>query len=246
MLNVRLWSLVLATGALIASASPSQAQNPNFRINPNLAFNQAAYNANVFGIANTTPILGNPLLNTNPYLSGYSPFAGYGASTLTSIGRDPNYDNTGYSGSGYGNPYLAIPDPYRGYFTGAADLTTAQGKFHINWQQARLLNQQVEQSKIDTRRKLMEEWRYIRANMPTAEDMRLQTRDRELTRARKDPPFVDILSARALNNLMDHFKEMQAKGTVGPDVTLDPEMLQSINVVSDTAATLVCSDPRKR
>ncbi len=230
-------------------------QSPLFSVNPhlanygyNLAYLGRAYGA--FYRAIPPYALGyNPYPSpinygqgyTNPYVNpymttGYNP--GMGA-TLTS---NPYASSTGmldpYSGAGGGSPYVSNPyssyyDPFGGYFRGVADLTSAYGKYQIDVNRARLLNQEVERSKIETRRKIFDEWRYERMNIPTAEDVRKRNREIDLTRARNEPPLVDVLSASSLNTLLSHLKEAHGKGQQGPSsLQLDNEMLKKLNVTS--------------
>jgi hypothetical protein len=134
----------------------------------------------------------------------------------------------------YSNPYSGYYDPYGGYFRGIADLTSAYGKYAIDINRARLLNQEVEQKKIETRRKIFDEWRYERANMPMAEDVRQKTREIDLSRARRDPPLAEVLTGSTLNTLLSHLKESHARKTQqpAPTLALDEEMLKKINVTS--------------
>src|SRR5439155_6624590 len=146
----------------------------------------------------------------------------------TSPGMMSSYGSTG-SSPYYSNPYASYYDPFGGYFRGVADVTSAYGKYEIDRNRARLLNQEVERSKIETRRKIFDEWRYERMNMPTAEDVRQRTREIELTRARRDPPLAEILTASTLNSLLSHLKESHAKGQHGPPLPLDEDTLKKIN-----------------
>jgi hypothetical protein len=130
--------------------------------------------------------------------------------------------------------YYILPDPWGGGLSGAADAINAQGQFEIQFQQARLLNQEVERSKIDTRHKQWEEWLYERNVRPTIEDERERQRIENLRRARNNPPFAEIWSGQALNDLLLAAQQQQAKTGPGPTVPLDPEMLQQINVTSGT------------
>ncbi|MBI1914649.1 MAG: hypothetical protein HYS12_07910 [Planctomycetes bacterium] len=224
-------------------------QSPLFSVNPylaqygrNLAFLGQAYGA----FYNSIP----------PYALGYNPYAGVpytapavnpylstgygsgGAATLTSnpYAASPGIGSYGSPGSAspyYSNPYTSYYDPYGGYFRGVADLTSAYGKYEIDHNRARLLNQEVERSKIETRRKIFDEWRYERMNMPTVEDVRQRTREIELTRARRDPPLAEVLTGSTLNSLLSHLKEAHAKGQRGPTtLALDEDALKKINVTS--------------
>jgi hypothetical protein len=239
-------------------------QSPLFSVNPylaqygqNLAFLGRAYGSFYNSIPpyalgyNPYPSVLNygPAYNTaapaiNPYLAaGPGPGLG-GTATLTSNpyaaspGMMSSYGSTGASPY-YANPYSSYYDPFGGYFRGVADLTSAYGKYEIDHNRARLLNQEVERSRIETRRKIFDEWRYERANMPTAEDVRKRNNEIELTRARRDPPLAEVLTGSTLNSLLSHLKEAHAKGQRGPTtLALDADTLQKINVTSGHGGNL--------
>jgi hypothetical protein len=128
--------------------------------------------------------------------------------------------------------YGIYPDPYGGGLSGAADAIAAQGQFQIDFQHARLLNQEVERSKMDTRRRQWEEWLYEREHTPTVEDIRERQRMENLRRARNNPPFAEIWSGQALNDLLEAVQRQQAHNGPGPVIALDDETLQRINVTS--------------
>jgi hypothetical protein len=130
------------------------------------------------------------------------------------------------------NPYYPNWDPYGGGLQGAAAAISAQGEFQIQWQQSRLLGQEVERSKIDTRRKQYDEWLYERATRPTIEDERERMRLEQVRRARNDPPLAEIWSGKSLNDLLAVIQRMQAQNQPGPTVPLDPDTLQHTNLTT--------------
>jgi hypothetical protein len=133
-------------------------------------------------------------------------------------------------------PYVPYWDPYGGGLQGAAAAITAQGEFEKSWQQSRLLGQEVERSKIDTRRKQYDEWLYERATRPTIEDERERMRLEQVRRARNDPPLAEIWSGKSLNDLLAAIQRMQAQNQPGPTVPLEPDTLQHINVTTGVNA----------
>ncbi len=209
-------------------APPAGNNNPLFRVNP--ALMGAAQGA--AAAARVAPGLGGV---GNPYVGGagfVDPFRNPFAATISST----PYSSPGYGGGGsqspYSNPYVSYYDPFGGYFRGVGDLVSSYGKYGIDNNTARLINQQVEQEKIRTRRMLFEEWRYERMNMPTAEDVRKRDRDMALARARSEPPLPDIVAATSLNSLLAHLKDAHAKGQRGTRFDLDEEQLKKVNVSS--------------
>ena len=186
-------------GTAAQAALPYQVPaNPNFQIAPGLSLTQAAYNTAVIGraMAQVPPYA----LGYNPYaaaavapipyampLGGYSPtlatypgMAGAGGypstATLTTNpvgGYDPGTAVPGYGGYGAG-PYggYGIEDPTAGFLRGTADVINATGNYYKNVQSARLTQTQADESRIDYRRRLLDEARYERMNLMTSEEMR--------------------------------------------------------------------------
>ena len=236
-----------------------------FRISPAYNFRQGApLNQNVSNLAvlgqalNTFPPYAFPYNSYVPPLNSFvSPFGNPGAfAPSTPFGTNftsyasPGYASPGYSspyatspgGTGYGgyatgsNPYSSYSDPYGGGLRGAADALKAQGTFEKDFQQARLLNQEVERSKVDTRRKIYDEWLYERANTPTLVDQEERVRKLETRRALGGMPLSEVLSGYALNTLLDDLKKRgngSARDISGP---IDPEILKHINVTSGSSA----------
>jgi hypothetical protein len=161
----------------------------------------------------------------SPYSSGAAWGAGYspGSNFYTPASALP-YNPWGF--------YNIWPDPYGGGLTGAANAIAAQGQYEIDFQHARLLNQEVERSKMDTRRKQWEEWLFEREHRPTLEDERERQRTENLRRARNNPPFAEIWSGQALNDLLLAVQQQQAQGVPPSTQPLDDDVLQRINVTS--------------
>jgi hypothetical protein len=140
------------------------------------------------------------------------------------------------AGSYYGSslPYNFYPgygeSAYGGYLRGNADVINSSGNYLIQNQQANLMKQQVEQAKIDTRRKNFDEWMYEQANTPTTEDLREKARMEQIRRSRFDPPTTEIWSGKALNDLFFDLRKLQGAGGAGPTVPLDPDMVKQLNV----------------
>jgi len=128
-----------------------------------------------------------------------------------------------------GYPSYSYPDPYGGFLRGAADVINAQGQFMISNQQALLLKQSVKQAKVDTRRKVFDEWLYERANTPTLQDELERLRRDNLRRSLNDPPVNEIWSSKALNDLLKDLQKLPANFQ-GPQVAVEEEQLKKINV----------------
>ncbi|HLJ95510.1 MAG TPA: hypothetical protein VKU02_20200 [Gemmataceae bacterium] len=133
-------------------------------------------------------------------------------------------------------PYPYYPgyyyDPYGGYLSGAADVINAQGRFLVNTQQAYLSREQVRQARIESRRRSFDEYLYERERRPTLEDERERARLENVRRSRNDPPITEIWSGKALNDLLLAIQQQQAKGSRGPTVPLEEDVLKNINVTT--------------
>src|SRR5262249_41191814 len=91
----------------------------------------------------------------------------------------------------------------------------------------------VKQARIDTRRKNFDEWLYERENTPTLEDDRERSRMEELRRSRNDPPITEILSGKALNDLLNPILKMNPPSeSMAPLVPLAPDVVKEINLTS--------------
>jgi hypothetical protein len=164
-------------------------------------------------------------------VSGYSPRSyGLGGRNYGARGGyyAPGISQPYYSTNGYSQPQ----DPYGGYLSGASDAIQAQGQFQVQQQEANLKKQQVEQAKIQTRRKSFDQYLYERDKRPTAEDDREKARLERVRRARNQPPPGEIQSGQALNVLLDSIQKMQKQNIPGPTIPLQTATLERINVTA--------------
>jgi hypothetical protein len=171
---------------------------------------------------------GNP--NAALGLASMTSVTPYGAAYANSPGL---YGSSPYgAASAYGtDPYMSYPDPYGGGLRGAAAAIDSQGRFEVMWQQSRLLDQEVERSRVETRRKAYDEWLYERSTRPTLEDERERSQATEVRRILHNPPTVDVVSGYALNTLLKDIGRKPGYAD-GPAVALDPKVLEQINVTS--------------
>jgi hypothetical protein len=169
-------------------------------------------------LANASSALGYSSLLGSPAYGGYGA-GGYGAG--------------GYGAGGYATQWMM--NPYEGYLRGAADITTADAKYQLTIQQAKLQRQEAIRSTYQTRRAAIEESEYERGHVPDLEKIRGDQVRRELDRARVSPPLTEIWSGKALNVLLRHLVQRHYKDARGPDVPLSEDTLKSINLtVGDT------------
>jgi hypothetical protein len=164
----------------------------------------------------------NPLVNNfvNPGLSNGSLFNNF---------NNPfwNPANTGFNpwgGSYFGD--LSMGNTLQG----SAAVINAQGQFNIQNQQAKLVQQQVEMAKIETRRRMFDEWLYERANTSTIQDRREAMQRLELRKAMNDPPLGDILSGASLDVIYQDLLSKQMIWDRGPIINIDDDVLKRINL----------------
>ena len=226
--------------------------NPNFQVAPGLTLNQAAYNTAVIGraIAQVPPYafgynpypprIGStaPILNSVAYVPPMS-YPGGGAPTTATLTTNPyGFDSTAMSAPSYGGPYNGPPygseDPVAGFLRGTSDVIAATGDYYKNVQKARIIQTQADEGRVDYRRRLIDEARYERGLLPTTEELRQAELTRDLARARHQPPISDIISAKALNDILNHLRSDPALGK-GPNVPIDEDVLKRINVANPTS-----------
>ena len=150
-----------------------------------------------------------PPVNVNQYAPSYAP----------------------YNGVPYGDPYAS------GGLTGAANAINAQGEFEKQFQEARLLNQDVERSKIDTRRKQLDQWMWERNNLPTPEQNRERDQYWQLRYILNDPPSAEIWNGSALNTIFAAVKQLQPPGALGPTVFLPPGAATQLSLTTGNTST---------
>jgi len=253
-----------ATALLLASSAfaqgpppgvmPANGANPYASVNPNpvVGITPGALNANqrvapaaiVGGGAATFSSVAPPASST----PAYNPNRGYNYS-VTYPGWDPwggTYTPGGYGSmyggyGGYGYGY----DPFSGFMRGAADILSSSGSFAVRVQESRMIGEQVKQARVDTRRKIFDEWLYERANTPTNQDERERIQRLERRRAMTDPPASEIMAAIPLNILYKDLRDKVRGGAKGQPVVIDEGTLRQINVKSPSAGNVGVLKPLK-
>jgi len=256
----RLGGAALAgVAACLLAAPPALGQyiTPAYNFRAGQPLNQNFYNMAVLGRAlqNFPPYAFGyppvvppipPVNPVNPFVNPVSPFYSPYAASLSSLSPygtggygSPYANSPGYSSSSYGSGYspysYSYADPYGGGLRGAAEAIRAQGQFEKDFQDARLKAQEVERSKLETRRKIYDEWLYERANRPTIVDDQQRTQQLENRRALLGMPLSEVLSGYALNTLLDDLKKRANWGGKDPYGPIDPELLRHINVTSQSS-----------
>lgn len=152
----------------------------------------------------------------------------------------PGYPSPVAQPGGY---YPAVPaygynGRYGGAMTGMANLVSAQGQYQIDNQQAQLMSQDVERSRMDTRKMFLQQQQYERSLEPTAPELIEQQRQLRLRTAMNDPPLPIITSGEALNVLMKDIRAKQIRGAGAPPVPIDQSMLSQVNVAGSAGGNI--------
>jgi hypothetical protein len=244
--------------------------NPNPYIVPGVRLLQYSYNTAVLGKTysqippyllgyNPYPQAVNygPVYNPQLYGGGTPYGGGYGGGGYSPYGGSPYAG--GYTGGGI-DPYTGLPgtsggygpysggggynpwwNPYSGgYMYGDASYLQAYGQLGLQQEQARILREQANQAKLDTRKKLVDTLAYIRANQYTFTQEQADIAKRLLERVQKMPTATEVQTGKSLNLLVDDlgrgkFSNKQLRGTT---VTLDEDILRLLNVTGTPGANL--------
>src|SRR5205823_12313177 len=127
-----------------------------------------------------------------------------------------------YNPSGYGG-YGVNLDTVGGVLHGGADAIRAQGNFLIQNQQSMILREAARQARIETRRRNFDEYLYERERTPTPEQERQRDRREQILRSMGDPPVTEILSGKALNDLLGAILDAQGKNPNTPAVAINSD-----------------------
>ena len=116
---------------------------------------------------------------------------------------------------------------------GSASVINAQGQFAINQQQAILVREDIKSRRIDNRQRAMEQYLWIRENMPTLQDDRERDQAQDIRRAKTQPPLTEVWGGKSLNDLIAEIIKLEtSNGVRGPSVPLDESILAHINLTS--------------
>jgi hypothetical protein len=253
----------VALGGLASAVEAQGIQpiNPNFFVAPGLSLNQAAYNTAVIGraISQVPPYAfgfnpyqqrayTTPFNSPVPFASplAYSGLGGQlgggmpaGMPQTATLSTNPyGFDSMATTSPAYQGAYSGYPssygeDPAAGFLRGQSDVIRATGDYFKDVQTARIYQTKADEGRIDYRRKLIDEANYERGLLPTTEELRQRDLDRDLKRARHQPPVADIISAKSLNDILNHLRSDPTLRK-GPNVPIDEDVLKRINVANPT------------
>jgi hypothetical protein len=131
---------------------------------------------------------------------------------------------------GYGT---YIQSPAGGFLQGAAALTSAQGQYWNDIQQARMSREQANQMSMDTRKKEIEFQQWYETVRPTAPKMVAAEKATDLDWARRYAQNTEIWSGSTLNVL--YRSAIRSKYLFqGPNIPVDDTMLRGLNLNDQT------------
>ena len=133
---------------------------------------------------------------------------------------------------GYG--YGAYP-AYGGYWQGQAQMLDAYGNLGISQEQARIVREQANQAKLDTKVKTIDVMGYERAHKYWLSDEQIDVKAKQVQVAMNNPPIQEITSGRALNTLLGYLDRVMTMGGHGPAMPIDPQVVKSMNVNNGTS-----------
>jgi hypothetical protein len=140
-------------------------------------------------------------------------------------GGYPGYYPPGYGWGGYGNAVA-------GYWYGSAAVLDAYSNMGVSQEQARILREQANQAKLDTKKKAIDVMAYERANKYWYSDEVADINAKKIQFALNNPPTVEVTSGRALNTLLPYLDQMLSTGVRGPTIPVEPIVVKSLNVTS--------------
>jgi hypothetical protein len=112
-------------------------------------------------------------------------------------------------------------------------VVNAQSNYLRAYQDAKLLREQARQAKVDTRRRVFDQWLYEREKTPSPEQMRQEFMKEQVKRSLNNPPRGEVNSGKSLNDLLAALETMPVKGASVPDLPLSEDILRHINVTRD-------------
>lgn len=149
---------------------------------------------------------------------------------LTLAGQAQYPPRPGFNGYQGWNPFFNPFAGPGGMLNGAANVVSAQGDVVVQQEQARVMREQAEQAKIDTKRKAFDEMMYEKANTPTFTENQAQNQAMLLRRYINDPTEQEVTSGKAMNAMLPFCNALAANGVQGPPVPVNQVLLRKINV----------------
>jgi len=206
---------------------------------PGLAFPRNVPQYNPYLSYGVNPYLASGILPTYNNAAGANPYSPYG-------GLSNPYSAGGYGAGAY-DPYSsALSNPYAygggysggqgastGYaLMGASDVLRSYGSMLTSTEQARLLREQVNQSRLETQKKRFDLDAYIRNNTPTFTEEQAKITRSTLKRIQTNSSPAEVTSGRALNFLLDDIRNHRGKSFTMSPIPLDDYVLKHVNITT--------------
>jgi hypothetical protein len=137
----------------------------------------------------------------------------------------------GYPGGYYPPGYGYYPG-YGGYWNGQAAALDAYANLGVSQEQARILREQSEQAKLETKKKTIDTMAYERANKYWFSDEQADIQAKKVQFAMNNPPLQEITSGRVLNTLLPYIDKAMAVGARGPTIPIDPGIVKQLVVTT--------------
>jgi hypothetical protein len=120
--------------------------------------------------------------------------------------------------------------PVAGYWYGSAAVLDAYSNLGTSQEQARILREQANQAKLDTRKKLVDTLAYIRANQYTFTQEQADIAKRLLQRVQVTPTKTEVVTGKSLNILLEDLSKFNSKQLRSQTVGVDEDILKLVNV----------------
>jgi hypothetical protein len=137
----------------------------------------------------------------------------------------------------YVNPY-AYPGAYGSALSGKADVMNAYGNTLMNQEQARVIREQSNQAKIDTRKKAFDQMLYEKANTPSYLEELTQKEVQTLNRLMSYPTKSEVHNGTTLNYMLPLMRDLADHGSQGPPVPLQQSMVNQLNIAGSTGSSV--------
>jgi hypothetical protein len=188
-----------------------------------------------------------PLVPTNPVVpSGVDPYTGQTQYSQSS----PGYNITPFNDPTYSsqynpyNPLIYGPNP-GATLIGSADVMRAYGSVVTAQEQARLLNEQWRQAKLDTVKREFDLRMYIKANTPTYTQEQERIAKVTLRRIQTNSLPGEVTNGKAINYLLDDLRKYPSKKVSAETMALEEGVLTRLNVTKNTYGLGVLRDEGK-
>jgi hypothetical protein len=133
--------------------------------------------------------------------------------------------------------YPSYYGTWGGYLMGVSSVYQSQGQYQIDSAKGKILNEKALQDRVDTRRKIFDQWMYERNSLPSLQDMREKELKNRLRRALTDPPVQEVTSGQSLNTLLEQAgRAVLLNPAAAPTIPLSPNVVKSLNVAVDPAS----------